>query len=88
MHERLVRLTLIYQRRGTIDPGVPAADIAWVVSALGPAFLHHLALGAGIDAATFTRGLHALLPSARTTAPAREVRQTGVPLGDIPAASG
>jgi AcrR family transcriptional regulator len=48
------------QAGGNIDPGAPAEHTAVVLTALGPAFLHQLAFGPGIDAATFTQGLHAL----------------------------
>jgi TetR/AcrR family transcriptional regulator, transcriptional repressor of aconitase len=61
MRNQLAALVRLYQDRGTIDPGVPADDIAQILTALGPAFLSQLALGTGIDAAAFTRGLHALL---------------------------
>jgi AcrR family transcriptional regulator len=50
------------QAAGTIDPGVPAEHAAHVLTALGPAFIHQLAFGTGIDACMFTQGLRALLP--------------------------
>jgi AcrR family transcriptional regulator len=49
------------QAAGTVDPGAPAEHTAVVLTALGPAFLHQLAFGPGIDAATFTAGLRALM---------------------------
>jgi len=53
----LVRLS---QERGTTDPGTPAGHTAQVLTALGPAFLHQLAFGPGLDATAFTQGLRAL----------------------------
>jgi AcrR family transcriptional regulator len=64
MHEGLTGLVLAHQRRGALDPDVPADEIAQVLVALGPAFLHQRALEGGADAAAFGRGLRALL---RTT---------------------
>lgn len=61
MRDRLATLVRHCQQRGTIDPGVPADDIAQVLTALGPAFLSQQALGTGIGATAFTRGLQALL---------------------------
>jgi AcrR family transcriptional regulator len=49
------------QAAGTVDPGVPAEHAAYVLTALGPAFIHQLAFGTGADAATFAQGLRALL---------------------------
>ena len=54
----LVRLS---QARGTTDPATPAEHTAQVLAALGPAFLHQLAFGPGLDAPTFTQGLRALI---------------------------
>jgi hypothetical protein len=39
----------------------PAEHTALVLTALGPAFLHQLAFGPGLDAPTFTQGLRALI---------------------------
>jgi AcrR family transcriptional regulator len=55
------KLVRISQARGTIDPGTPAEHTALVLTALGPAFLHQVAFGPGIDAPTFTQGLRALM---------------------------
>jgi AcrR family transcriptional regulator len=49
------------QASGTIEPGTPAEHTAVVLTALGPAFLHQLAFGPGIDAGAFTQGLRALM---------------------------
>ena len=49
------------QASGTIDPSGSAEHTAVVLTALGPAFLHQLAFGPGIDAAAFTQGLRALM---------------------------
>jgi hypothetical protein len=45
----------------TTDPATPAEHTALVLTALGPAFLHQLACGPGIDAPPFTQGLRALI---------------------------
>lgn len=57
---QFTRLVRISQERGITDPGTPAEHTALVLAALGPAFLHQLAFGPGIDAATFIQGLRAL----------------------------
>jgi AcrR family transcriptional regulator len=54
-------LVRIGQARGSIDASTPAEHTAVVLTALGPAFLHQLAFGPGIDAPTFTQGLRALM---------------------------
>ena len=56
-------LVRISQERGSTDPGVPAEHTALVLTALGPAFLHQLAFGPGLDAHAFTQGLRALTRS-------------------------
>jgi TetR/AcrR family transcriptional regulator, transcriptional repressor of aconitase len=48
------------QQHGTTDPATPAEHTATVLAALGPAFLHQLAFGPGLDATAFTQGLRAL----------------------------
>jgi TetR/AcrR family transcriptional regulator, transcriptional repressor of aconitase len=60
--DHFTNIVRIGQAHGSIDPGVPAAHTAVVLTALGPAFLHQLAFGPGLDAATFTQGLRALMP--------------------------
>jgi TetR/AcrR family transcriptional regulator, transcriptional repressor of aconitase len=59
--DHFTTLVRISQARGTTDPGTPAEHTALVLTALGPAFLHQLAFGPGIDAPTFTQGLRALM---------------------------
>jgi AcrR family transcriptional regulator len=59
--DHFTTLVRISQAHGTIDPGTPAKHTATVLTALGPAFLHQLAFGPGIDAPTFTQGLRALI---------------------------
>ena len=59
--DHFTELVRIGQARGTIDPGAPAEHTAVVLTALGPAFLHQLAFGPGVDAAAFTQGLRALM---------------------------
>jgi AcrR family transcriptional regulator len=59
--EYFTELVRIGQARGSIDPGTPAKQTAVVLTALGPAFLHQLAFGPGIDAPRFTQGLRALM---------------------------
>jgi AcrR family transcriptional regulator len=59
--DHFTKLVRICQARGTIDPGAPAEHTALVLTALGPAFLHQLAFGPGIDARAFTQGLRALM---------------------------
>jgi AcrR family transcriptional regulator len=59
--DHFTELVRIGQAGGSIDPGVPAEHTAVVLTALGPAFLHQLAFGPGIDAATFTQGLRAIM---------------------------
>jgi AcrR family transcriptional regulator len=59
--DHFAELVRICQAHGTIDPGVPAEHTALVLTALGPAYLHQLAFGPGVDAPTFTRGLRALM---------------------------
>ena len=61
--DRFTRLVRACQAGGTVEPGIPAGDAAQVLTALGPAFIHQLALGAGTDAQAFTRGLRTLLRS-------------------------
>ena len=61
MADHFTTLVRISQARGTTDSGAPAEHTALVLTALGPAFLHQLAFGPGIDAATFTQGLRALI---------------------------
>jgi AcrR family transcriptional regulator len=58
--DHFTKLVRISQERGTTDPATPAEHTAQVLTALGPAFLHQLAFGPGIDAPTFTQGLRAL----------------------------
>jgi AcrR family transcriptional regulator len=60
--DHFTELVRIGQAAGSIDPGTPAEHTALVLTALGPAFLHQLAFGPGIDAAAFTQGLRALMP--------------------------
>jgi TetR/AcrR family transcriptional regulator, transcriptional repressor of aconitase len=59
--DHFTKLVRIGQAGGSIDPGTPAEHTAVVLTALGPAFLHQLAFGPGIDAAAFTQGLRALM---------------------------
>jgi AcrR family transcriptional regulator len=59
--DHFTKLVRISQERGTTDPGTPAEHTALVLTALGPAFLHQLTFGPGIDAPTFTQGLRALI---------------------------
>ena len=59
--DHFTTLVRISQERGTTDPATPAEHTALVLTALGPAFLHQLAFGPGIDAPTFTQGLRALM---------------------------
>ena len=61
--DHFTKLVRSCQARGTIDPRVPAEHTAQVLTALGPAFLHQLAFGPGIDAPAFTQGLRALMRS-------------------------
>jgi len=58
---RFTELVRTSQQHGTTDPAVPAEHTAVVLTALGPAFLHQLAFGPGLDAPTFTQGLRALI---------------------------
>jgi AcrR family transcriptional regulator len=66
MRRELTELVAAYQRRGTIDSQTSASAVAQVLTALGPAFLHQRAFDGSVSAATFARGLQALLclPSA------------------------
>ena|SRR5258708_2557219 len=59
--DHFTTLVRISQARGTIDPGTPAEHTAQVLTALGPAFLHQLVFGRGIDAPAFSQGLRALI---------------------------
>jgi AcrR family transcriptional regulator len=59
--DHFTKLVRISQERGTTDPATPAEHTAQVLTALGPAFLHQLAFGPGIDAPTFAQGLRALM---------------------------
>ena len=59
--DHLTKLVRIGQAGGSIDPSAPAKHTAVVLTALGPAFLHQLAFGPGIDAAAFNQGLRALM---------------------------
>jgi AcrR family transcriptional regulator len=59
--DHFTNIVRIGQAHGSIDPGTPAEHTALVLTALGPAFLHQLAFGPGIDAAAFTQGLRALM---------------------------
>lgn len=68
LRDQMTALVRHCQHQGTIDPHAPAEDVAEVLTALVPAFLSQQALGAGIDAAAFSRGLRALLHTNRYTA--------------------
>jgi len=59
--DHFTTLVRISQERGTTDPATPAGHTALVLTALGPAFLHQLAFGPGIDAPAFIQGLRALI---------------------------
>jgi len=59
--DHFTKLVRISQARGSTDPATPAEHTALVLTALGPAFLHQLAFGPGIDAPAFTQGLRALI---------------------------
>jgi AcrR family transcriptional regulator len=59
--DHFTRLVRTCQARGPIDPGIPAEHTAQVLTALGPAFIHQLAFGPGIDAPAFAQGLRALM---------------------------
>jgi AcrR family transcriptional regulator len=59
--DHFTKLVRTSQERGTTDPGTPAEHTALVLTALGPAFLHQLAFGPGMDAPAFTQGLRALI---------------------------
>lgn len=61
VEDHLVPLVRIGQARGVIDPGIPAERAAQFLTALGPAFLHQLAFGPGVDASAFTQGLRAIM---------------------------
>jgi AcrR family transcriptional regulator len=63
MRARLTRIVAAHQKSGVLDPHPRAEDIAHVLTALGPAFLCQRAFDPSVDAATFTRGLSALLPA-------------------------
>ncbi|HEX6473265.1 MAG TPA: TetR/AcrR family transcriptional regulator [Streptosporangiaceae bacterium] len=61
MRDDLARLVAAHQQRGALPTDVPADQIAQVLIALGPAFLHQRALDPETDATDFAHGLHALL---------------------------
>lgn len=60
MRRDLTHLVRIEQQRGTIDPHTSATQVAHLLTALGPAFLHQRAFDTAVTAATFTRGLRGL----------------------------
>ncbi|SDD87970.1 TetR/AcrR family transcriptional regulator [Actinokineospora iranica] len=74
---KFLRLVERGRQAGSLDPAVPAEDVARALTALGPAFLFQRALLDSADARVFHSGLSAVL-SARSPAPVG---------GDQPAAS-